>query len=246
MVDATAYTDTQDFRIGKIFGQTFSIFARKGVFFSLVAGVYYMPMEFIDYWGGKQHDPELILITGGLIFAFLLLIAPFASAILTHAAFRTIRNQPISLSDSINYSIQRLLPVIGLSFLMGLGIVGGFILLVVPGLILLTMWSVAIPVCVLEKHRIIDSLNRSATLTKGYRWQVFALVIIAILMSGIITNFVGVGMEVTVGAEAKLVALIICDGIIQSFFVVFTVVIYHELRVVKEGLDTEKVASVFG
>jgi uncharacterized membrane protein len=52
------------------------------------------------------------------------------------------------------------------------------VLLIVPGLILYTMWFVGFPACVVERLGPWTSLRRSRELTKGYRWKVLALALL--------------------------------------------------------------------
>ena len=62
-------------------------------------------------------------------------------------------------------------PVLGQLILVGVvaavGIMAGFILLVIPGLILITLWSVAAPVVVLEHPGVFPALRRSRVLVRG-------------------------------------------------------------------------------
>jgi hypothetical protein len=67
-----------------------------------------------------------------------------------------------------------LLPLIAVSILAGLGIGIGFLLLIVPGLILLTIWSVAAPVLVIERPGVLRAFGRSRELVRGYGWPVSA------------------------------------------------------------------------
>ena len=64
-------------------------------------------------------------------------------------------------------------PVIGQLILVGIvagiGIVIGFVLIIVPGLILLTIWSVAAPVVVLERPGGLRALRRSRELVQRQR-----------------------------------------------------------------------------
>src|SRR6476469_2610988 len=82
------------------------------------------------------------------------------------------------------------LPLIVVSILAGIGIGIGFILLIVPGLFLMTIWSVVAPVTVVEKPGIFAAFGRSQHLVKGNGWQVFGLIIIVIVIS------VGLGLIV--------------------------------------------------
>jgi hypothetical protein len=78
------------------------------------------------------------------------------------------------------------LPLILVGFVAGLGIAVGLLLLIVPGLFLLTIWAVFAPVIVVER-RGLDALSRSADLTKGNRWQVFAVILLAFFIGLVIT-----------------------------------------------------------
>ena len=61
----------------------------------------------------------------------------------------------------------------------------GFLLLIVPGLFLITIWSVIAPVIVVEKTRVLEAFGRSRELVRGHGWTVFGIVIITALLSGI-------------------------------------------------------------
>src|SRR3954462_12368564 len=56
-----------------------------------------------------------------------------------------------------------LLPLLGLAIVAGIGIAIGFVLLIIPGLILLTIWAVAAPVMVIEHPGVFAALGAAAT-----------------------------------------------------------------------------------
>jgi hypothetical protein len=81
---------------------------------------------------------------------------------------------------------QPLLPaLIAAGVVAALGVVGGLILLVVPGLILLTRWIFIVPVIVLEKKSAGESFGRSWELVKGSSWPVFWLILLTMIVLGI-------------------------------------------------------------
>jgi hypothetical protein len=62
---------------------------------------------------------------------------------------------------SYRYGLKRLWSVILVSILVGLVVAGGFILLVIPGIIFLVFLSVSIPVLIVEGRRGTQAMGRS-------------------------------------------------------------------------------------
>jgi hypothetical protein len=77
--------------------------------------------------------------------------------------------------------------LIGASILYGLAVGIGFFLLIVPGCILLTIWAVIAPVIVIERKAVFESFGRSRELVRGYGWPVFGTVIVATLITAIVS-----------------------------------------------------------
>ena len=86
------------------------------------------------------------------------------------------------IDSSIGDLFERVRPYLGTlivaGILAGLGIALGLVLLIVPGLILLTWWCLIVPVIVLEGKRVGESFSRSRELVRGHGWTVFGVVII--------------------------------------------------------------------
>jgi hypothetical protein len=84
-----------------------------------------------------------------------------------------------SIRDLLRSVEPVLLPLIGVSILAGLGIAIGFVLFIIPGLILLVIWSVVAPVMVLERPGVFAAFGRSRELVRGNGWAVFRVILIA-------------------------------------------------------------------
>ena len=65
----------------------------------------------------------------------------------------------------------------------GIAIGIGFVLLIVPGLFLMTIWALAAPVVVIERKGVMDALDRSRKLVRGHGWQVFAVIVVLLLVN---------------------------------------------------------------
>jgi Uncharacterised protein family (UPF0259) len=84
------------------------------------------------------------------------------------------------------------LPLLGVSILAGLGLAIGFILLIIPGLYLMTIWSVVAPVTVVERPGVFAAFGRSRDLVRGYGWQVFGVIVVVILIALVVTLLVAI------------------------------------------------------
>lgn len=80
-----------------------------------------------------------------------------------------------SIGDLFGAAWKRAGALLGVSLLTGVGVALGLFLLVVPGLILFTRWSLAVPAVMLEGRGPRDAMRRSGELVKGHGRQVFAV-----------------------------------------------------------------------
>jgi hypothetical protein len=131
----------------------------------------------------------------------------------------------------------------------------GALLFVVPGVILYLVWFVATPACVVERLGVFRSMGRSAELTKGHCWSIFGLqlvILISAMIVGSIASAVAPAILGAAGASAlaastalgQIVSLV-WGAIWTAFYAIVMAVTYHDLRVAKEGVDTEQIAAVF-
>jgi hypothetical protein len=134
--------------------------------------------------------------------------------------------------------LRTVTPVLGKLILVGIvagiGIAIGFVLIVVPGLILATLWSVAAPVVVLERPAGLGALGRSRELVRGNGWNVFAVILLLVILVGI----VGVGIEAGADAAGTAVGLVVrvIVGILSApISALAAAVLYFDLRKVHGG-----------
>ncbi len=96
-----------------------------------------------------------------------------------------------SVQDLVDQAWPVVLPLIGVGILAGIAIGIGFLLFVVPGLILLTIWAVIAPVIVVEHSGVIDAFGRSRALVKGNGWQVFGVILVVFLITAVASVVLG-------------------------------------------------------
>lgn len=240
----------REFQIGRVLSQSFAVFARHILSFTLVSGIIMVPVILLGFFAGLYSEDtgappttEKLLFLGATILLSLVL-SPLAWAIIIHGSYQDMRNKPVRIGDSIGLAVARLLPLLGVGLLYSIGVMLGMLLIIVPGIILMVMWYVSVPVCVVEKTGAIASLSRSRQLTEGYRWKILALGLIIVAIS-FLSNLVPELGALMAGPFGLLGLTLITQAAVQAFFGVVVAVTYHDLRVAKEGVDIERIASVF-
>ncbi len=236
-----------DFRVGRVINRSVAVLSRNLLPFFLVTVIAYLPLILLERAQAMaaSRDVALFVILGGVSFVLLILFSMLSQAVILQAAFQDMRRQPVNLTESFKIGLRRFLPVIGLAFLMGLLLMLGFMLLIVPGFILYSMWFVGLPVCVVERLGPWKSLKRSAELTKGHRWKVFGLLILLMIIGAVVGGLVELGLVALGGDIVALIGKLIINAIWAAFSSVVVAVTYHDLRVAKEGIDIEQIAAVF-
>lgn len=108
-------------------------------------------------------------------------------------------------NESLTGLWQSLSPLLAklvwVSLIFAAGVAAGLILLILPGLIVLTLWIVAPPVAVVEKPGVFESLTRSRELVRGNVLRVFLflvllamLIFFAAMLAALITRPLGTGV----------------------------------------------------
>src|SRR5262249_32668675 len=131
-----------------------------------------------------QRQAALGAITWGMVANMVVNLIVYVLVIvtLTYASVQALRGRQVSIGECLSQGVRRLPVAFGAGILAYLGILAGSVLLLVPGLILITMWSVALPATTVERTGVIASLSRSSALTRGRRWRVFGTILIPIVI----------------------------------------------------------------
>jgi hypothetical protein len=182
-----------------------------------------------------------------------LVVSALVQGAITRATVTAIEGRRATFGESLSTALRVLLPLIGLSILLAIGIMIGFVLLIVPGIILLLMWAVAVPSLVVERGGVFAAFARSAELTRGAKWRIlglFLLLAVAYWLLSLVARIVGLGLYSPTAASNGFTIANIIGGIVVGtvFNMIWGTVqpsLYIELRQWKEGGSIENLEQIF-
>jgi hypothetical protein len=245
-----------DFRVGKVFNQAWAVFSQNFFKFITVTAIASLPPILVQQpqLGGPPPVDPFQNLGSTLLAAFLgIVLNALAQGMVLNGAFEVMRGRPVDLAESSKVGLRRFFPIVGLAIVVSMLVALAMLLLIFPGFMLYTMWFVATPVCVVERVGVFRSMGRSRELTKGYRWKIFGLYLVVLIPAMIIGG--GVSAVVLSGGAAAVnqvlastigkIANLAWSAVWTAFFAIVVVVTYHDLRVAKEGVDTDQIATVF-
>jgi ABC-type multidrug transport system fused ATPase/permease subunit len=123
-------------------------------------------------------------------------------------------------------------PVLGqlivVSLVAGVAILVGVFLLVVPALILITIWAVFVPVLVLERPPGLGALARSRELVRGNGWQVFGVLLLLFVVVGAL-SLVLAGVAASAGTAVGIVVRVVLGVLTQPLAALAAAVLYFDL-----------------
>jgi hypothetical protein len=122
-------------------------------------------------------------------------------------------------------------PLVVAGILAGLGIGIGLILLIVPGLFLLTIWAVIAPVIVIERRGAIESFGRSRALVRGNGWQVFGVIVVLFLLQFIVSSVIqALANSVSDSFGAYAIADLLVRLLVAPLSALAAAVLFFELK----------------
>ncbi|MGE5232439.1 MAG: hypothetical protein ACM3NS_11900 [Deltaproteobacteria bacterium] len=244
--------------VGEIIDASFQIYRRHfGALATIVLVCNSLPLLlqiFLEAAGGAREHPVMML---GYYILYVIM-----SSIATAAAVFVVSESYLGRAITAREALNRATPFVGrvimASILFGFLAVVGFILLVVPGVIIVCGLVLTPPALVIEGlPSATAALGRSWNLTRGFRLKLLGL----LFLLGVIMVLPWLAVSMLMGVIAAMAAMggagrspmlfvvlgVALGGLVQFFLYPLShaalTVAYYDLRVRKEGFDLELLAS---
>lgn len=249
--------------IGKVIQGTFQVLGRNFVTFSVLGLVFYgVPMLAFSLvqraLGGAVPSFTLATVIWSIFGVFVIVVASAVlQGALIHATVQDMNGTRPTVGGSIATGLRAFLPLIGVSI--GFSVIAGigFLLLIVPGLMIACAWAVAVPALIADRTGVDGAFRRSADLTRGNRWRVFglgAIAYVAALLIGLVfLQISGINAFAPDPTRAQAAALsplmlglnLVTNVLTSVISSTGIAVLYVELRRLRDGGGTQWLAEIF-
>lgn len=238
------------FTFGTVVGNAFAVLFRNLIPFMFLSLVITAPTLLYDIYGPQARTVDDQRIQEAISNLINFICSTLLTATLVYGTVQELRGQHASLGASIGRGVVVILPALGLSLVIGIGVMIGTLLLIVPGLILMTIWWVAMPVLVVERPGVFASLGRSGELTRGFRWPIFGIILLFFVLGFAVMFLLSMILgPMVLRGSMGVYSFLVINWVVVAFFSAISSVIagvgYFSLRTEKEGADLDQIAAVF-
>ena len=205
--------------------ETWALYRKYAAHFLLIAFVIYLITAILF---------ALLTLAGvvGYIFAE---IIDLAAAFLLQAALvkavQDVRDGRVDLDIGQTYraAVPFILPVAVASILFAIAVAIGLVLIIVPGLIVLTFWCLIVPCIVISGAGVFQSFGQSYRTVRGYAWNVFGTLVLVFLLYLALGIVVGLILAVLPTFLRNFVSTVVVGTLVAPFFALVITLIYYRL-----------------
>jgi hypothetical protein len=244
------FPDHTDFRVGDVISLTITMAGRQfPAYVGIMAIVTALSLYTMPTVGGLPLDgllaPESPRMGRSLFQLILGVASLIAQLTVMDAVFSDLCGRPVDFSAAWQRALRRFFPVLGTTFLLSFAVLLGFLLLIIPGIMIFVALAVAFPAVLIEDLGPFRGLQRSRELTKSHRWAIFGIYLVLGIAGFGIIGLIGAVVNSLFGQAAGIGSDFILKSLVGAYGSAFVAVLYYQLRVAKEGSATSRIVSVF-
>lgn len=238
------------FQVGTVLGRSLRVFARNFFPFLLISFFFFIPV--LLYTQSWLRDVENHGVLGdtlhftAVMMALSALSGTLITATLTYRVVTEVHGQRAGWGTCIAKGVSTLWGALGVALVGSIAIVGGLVLLLVPGIIVACMYYVSVPASIVERPGVIGALRRSQELTQGHKGQVFGLLVIVAVLRTLLSKVVDAAIPVETLNDARHLLYLHCgvEATAASLAAVIAAVTYCALRVEKDGAGRTQLGTL--
>ncbi len=175
----------------------------------------------------------LLLVLGVVLFIVALVIFPWGLLALLFAVKDSTEN--IGVGTAFRRAWGKIRSYYWITILMTLILVGGLMLLIVPGIVFMIWFGFAMFVLVDEGLKGMDALLKSREYVRGQWWGIFGRLLVMWLLAIVVAMIQAIILK-TVSSEAtKQLVQFLVSLFLTPFIISYTYILYQNLKTLKGG-----------
>jgi len=243
--------------IGEILSTAFQLYQRHWRTLLAIAAVVVVPFTLLQYLLGDQIRTRGEVTSNGVVIETATwavgiagLVAALAGVVMflvltgaiTRAVAAEVAGEDLGVEQSYRFGFHRFWSVLLVSVLVGLAIIGGLIVFIIPGIYIGVRLAVSIETLVVEGRRGTQAMGRSWELVGGHWWHAFGTLVVAGLLTGVVNAVITAPFGNT-GWFVQAVAAAVATVITLPYGALVGVLLYLDLRARKENLTLEQLRA---
>lgn len=239
---------SHELSVGEIISQSFRLYRARFILFflpfvvaHLISGIFvsvllwYLPLPSPPPPGASfatitQWFLDFVA-TWILISAFLGISSAVIGAIATGMAIKCtsdfLEKGSSTIKEGLGFAMSKLVSLAGVSIISGILIIVGLFLFYAPGVIFMIMFSLAVPVVVIERKGVFESLGRSRKLV-SHRWGKTFVLLLIIGIAPVAVGWISTVVTNPFGNARWIVSSLI-TAFVSPIFPIATTFLYYSM-----------------
>lgn len=209
-----------------VLGEAWELYRRYASHFLVISFVIYLVVAIVT---------ALLSLAAGWFGEFLgVLFTLFGMFLLQAALVKAVQDVRDGRVDmDLRETVSAALPFVGAvavaSILASIGIAIGLALIIVPGLVLLTFWSLIVPSIVIGGSGALESFGRSMRTVRGYAWNVFGTFVLVFLILIAAEIVIATILLVLPAWWRNFISNVVAGTLVAPFLAIVVTLIYYRL-----------------
>jgi len=212
--------------VGSLWGGTWRLYKER---FRVLMKIAVIPALFLILGNVYLRSGLPLAIAFGLLF----MLAGWIIAVFAYSAFLIALHENAGFDDAYRRGARFFWPLVWMSILAAFTIIGGFVMVIIPGIILGVALAFRGFTLVLENRRGMDALAQSREYVRGYWWAVLGRSLLLGICVGVATGIVSAIFTAAMGTLGGMLASGVLALFLVPFSLIYSYLMYRNLAALK-------------
>jgi hypothetical protein len=215
--------------IGEVLGESWLLYTRNAPRLIATAAAVFGVLSLVDALVDATTGARFILVAVSVAVSVVGSLWLQGALVVLVEEFRAGRTH-VPIRHVFERLEPRLATLLAAGLLAAAGIAAGLVAFVLPGLVLLTLWSMITPAVVLEGRGVREAFARSMRLVRGNELRVFVVIVLTVLLATAVGAVISSLFAPLPGFLAYYAGSVVASSVTVPFVALCWTVMYFDLR----------------